>query len=168
MALVLLAPLLGAAVAFFSTTPGSKAEHFVAMALLPMIVATYALLAFIMLPVVYVAAWIMPPITVALEPGHCCMIYLRSMKTPWRSFQRMIDEPNFFYFWGWQRLVFIPKHAFASRAEADRFFQMALTYWHEAKGTVPPPPPAPPDLSGVWPPAPQTAAAQEPGAAEAR
>ncbi len=167
LAFILLFPIAGPALALYTTKPGSKAEHLAVAAFLPTLGLTYMLLAFCVLIGGYLATLIMPKFTITLEPERCKMIYFRLFKTPWRKFQRMAEEPDFFYFLGWRRMIFIPKHAFASRAEADRFFYTALTYWHEAKGTVPPPPPAPPDPSGVWPPAPQTLAAQEPGAAEA-
>jgi len=166
LAFLLIFPMAGPVVFFFSTPPGSKAEHFAVIAFLPAIGGTYALLAFSTMFSIYLSAWITPKTTITLEPERCYMVGLLSLKTPWRGFQRMVNEPDFLLFLGGQRIVFIPKHAFVGRAEADRFFHTALTYWHEAKGTVPPPPPAPLDLSGVWPPAPQTTAAQEPGTAE--
>lgn len=168
LAFMLLFPIAGPAIFLFSTTPGSKAEHFAAAVFLPALGLTYVVLTFSVLIGGYLATLIMPKFTITLEPERCEMMYFRLFKTPWRSFQCMVEEPDFFYFLGWRRLIFIPKHTFASRDEADRFFHTALTYWHEAKGTVPPPSPPPLDLSGVWPPAPQAAESQEPGAAEAR
>ena len=170
LALMLICPFASPALIFFNTPPGSKAEHIAVITFLPMIGATIAILAFSIFIGVYLGKLISPHMTATLEPEYCCVTVVmfsrtRKGKIPWRNFQRMSEERDFFCFFGWRSQVFIPKLAFASRAEADRLFHTALTYWYDAKGTVPPPPPAPPDLTGVWPPAPQTPDLQEPGAA---
>lgn len=165
LAFMLIFALAGPALFFFNTPPGSKAEHFPVIACLSALGIMCVALALGTLLGVYLGKLVSPQMTVTLEPECCCvsnviLSRLGKGKLPWRNFQRMSDEPDFFCFFGWRSMVFIPKLAFASRAEANRFFQTALTYWHEVKGTVPP---APPDLSRVWPPAPQTTTAQEPG-----
>lgn len=165
LALVLIFPLAGPALFFFNMSPGSKAEHFPVIAGLSAFGIMCVALALGTLLGVYLGKLASPQMTVTLEPECCCvsnviLSRLGKGKLPWRSFQRMSNEPDFFCFFGWRSMVFIPKLAFASRDEANRFFQTALSYWYEAKGMTSP---APPDLSGVWPPAPQTTAAQEPG-----
>lgn len=163
LAIMLISPTVIPALLFFSTSAGPKTERFSVVFLFVFLGIMYAVVAFSILFAVHLAAWMMPEFTITPEPERFCMIYLRSSKIPWRSFQRVAEEPKFFCFLGRQRMVFIPKHAFTSRAEADTFYHTALTYWHEAKGTVPPPLPAPPDPSGVWPPAPRATDLQEPG-----
>jgi len=53
----------------------------------------------------------------------------------------------------------IPCRAFPSEQAAEDFYATALLYWHEAKGTTPPPA----SIAGVWPPAPAIADSAEPG-----
>ena len=166
LAFMLIFPIAEAVMTLFIMPPGSKAEHFVVIAFLPLIGIIYAVMALSSLLVTQLVALIMPEITVTLE-SDCFRVTnmptKRSRKMLWNSVRRMADEPNILYFYVGLYSVCIPKLAFASRDEADRFFHKALTYWHVAKGTVPPPPPAPPDISGVWPPAPQATDLQEPG-----
>ena len=54
----------------------------------------------------------------------------------------------------------VPVHAFPGEQEATEFYDAALNFWHEAKGTLPPPAQ---NASEVWPPAPTVANSAEPG-----
>lgn len=145
LAIMLIIPTVIPALLVFSTASAPKAEQFPVIVVLVMLGIMYAVLAASVLLGVYLAAWMMPEFTITLEPEYFGMIYLRSSKIPWLTFQRVAETPKSYGFIGWQRLIFIPKHAFASSADAAHFYQTALTYWHVAKGTLPP----------------QTAAAQE-------
>ncbi len=54
----------------------------------------------------------------------------------------------------------VPRRAFPNEQAAEGFYTAALAYWHEAKGTMPPPVP---EIAGVWPPAPRPGNSAEPG-----
>ncbi len=136
LAIMLGLPAIGPALMFFSTPPGAQADHFSPVVLLIVLGVMYAVLALCVLIAFSLAAWMMPEFTITLEPDHFGMIYLRSSKIPWPTFLRLVNQPKFFGFLGWQRLIFIPRHAFASPDEAERFYQTALTYWQAAKGTA--------------------------------
>jgi hypothetical protein len=87
---------------------------------------------------------------------------LGSFKSSWRDFSRLAEESDYFYLVGWRRAIQIPKRAFRSPTEAERFFEAALSYWCEARG-LPLTPPPNPDTAGVWPPAPRPGNSAEPG-----
>ena len=78
----------------------------------------------------------------------------------WKKIQAVEEDGRYLYFRKFWYTFFIPKDAFSSIAEAEFFFDTALTYWRDAKGTVLHPIP---DVSGVWPPAPRTGDSQEVG-----
>ncbi|MDQ2949783.1 MAG: hypothetical protein M3Y27_28235, partial [Acidobacteriota bacterium] len=108
LAFMLICPLAGPAIVFFSTPPGTKIEPIAVMTSLLVFGAVYAIFALYVLLGVYLSAWIMPKLTITLEPERCCMTSVISLKAPWRSFERIVDEPDFYCFFGWRSPVFIP------------------------------------------------------------
>lgn len=159
LAFLLVFPVVGPAVAWYNTIPGSKAEHFMRLAFLPGILGTDVLLAFSLFLGILLGTVVLPLTTMAIDPQFCYRVGFFKSKSSWRAFSTLTEEADYFYLMGWRRTFYIPKRAFDSRAEAELFFQTALTYWHEAKGTKP----SIAETVGVWPPAPRSGNPVEPG-----
>ena len=133
--------------------PSPRFYHLMAIVSLIMVATTYAILLFSGLIGLYLGTLLAPDLTITIDSAFFGLKTSRSAKTRWKLISTIEEEAGYFCFVGRMRTFLVPKRAFNSSAEADAFFQMALGYWREAKGIVPPPAP---DVSGVWPPAPRT------------
>ena len=69
----------------------------------------------------------------------------------WQQVKAVEQDAHYIYLRKFWYVLSVPKDAFPSSVEAESFFALALAYWREAKGIAPP---AAPDVSGIWPPAP--------------
>ena len=160
LAVYVIFPFIGPSVALYHTTPNSTAEHTMRLLFLPAVGATYLFFVVAMTLGTVIAVAIEPKATVTIEREFCLRKSLISVKSPWRRFAKLTEEPDYFHFVGWRCHSYIPKSAFDSRAEADAFYQTALQFWREAKGLPEPPIPS---TVGVWPPAPRPSNSAEPG-----
>ena len=125
-----------------------------------MVGGIYVMLFFSGLLGLYLGTLITPTATLTIDAEFCRFKTFVGVKSPWKQFLTITEEPDYFYFIGWARAFYIPKRAFDTSTEAYAFFDTALAYWRQAKGIAPPPAP---DVSGVWPPAPHATDSQEPG-----
>ena len=164
-ALLLILPLaLPTAILYLSmlylTVPGPNTENVMAKEFVPAVIGSYIASSFAIFLGLLLGSWIAPMTTIAIDAQFCHRKDLIRHKSSWRSFSVLAEEANYFYFMGWRNQYSIPKWAFDSRADAQLFFETALTYWREAKGI---PAPSLPETAGTWPPAPVASNSAERG-----
>jgi len=157
---ILITPFLLPLADLYRAKPGFNAEYFIATSFVPVVVETYTGILFFSLLGLILGPWITPLITITIDPQFYHRREFGEIKSSWRSFSAVVEETNHLYFMGFGNVCAIPKSAFESRADAQLFFETALTYWRNAKGI---PAPLVPEVIGVWPPAPTIADSAEPG-----
>ncbi len=159
--LVLSSPLLMGLLQLYTTPLHTSYHHFLAHHFWFITGLMYLSTSVVMTGLLSLATLTTAERTVTISKECYRISGLTSFKSSWRDFSHLAEESNYFYFDGWRRAIQIPKRAFRSPAEAERFFEAAMVYWCEARG-LPLPPPVP-EIVGVWPPAPVVGNSAEPG-----
>ena len=148
----ILIPVINRASRLYQTVPGSRMRQTLMHSFLLDISASYLAYIVVILLWVFVPPYARPVVTITIDSKFFWRRHLLNSRISWRHFQTLTKEAEYLHFFGRGSVFVISKQAFSSDAEADAFFETALGYWREAKVIAPP---LPPDVSGVWPPAPR-------------